>query len=472
MKTRTFRLLALTVLAAHATPAMRAAPAPCPTPPMGWNSFDSYGVYLHEKAALANIETMAEKLAPCGYVYFTIDNGWFGEYKTIPGTRYSAEKHASDININEYGYVQPSKLYFPNGLAPLINRCHELGLKFGVHLMRGIPRKAVELNLPIEGTPHRARDIIDTDPANQCKWCTYNYGVDMSKPGAQEWYDGLIRHLAEQGVDFIKYDDIVPYPREVEAVAEAIRKVERPIVFSLSPGGKVNPGDIASFKKANSLRVTRDIWDNQSGINLCFAAWRKWQGAAQPDFWIDMDMIPFGELQLMTPPSANNGGRTANAVALAGEGTRRWSKFSHAQMTTFITMRALAASPLIVGGDLVSLDPFSTKLLTDGDVIACNQNGIMGHLVHEDANAAIETWHTPRAGSNGDSGWIGVFNRSPRDHDVRLNRETLGLDAENKHRLIDIWNGHRVIAPDETVTIPALGVLFIRYEPAFAGRRR
>lgn len=110
-------------------------------PPMGWNSFDSYGVYLHEEAAYQNLEEMAETYLPYGYEYFVIDNGWFGEYNLIPGTKYPAEKHASDVRINEYGLLQPSKCYFPNGLKHIIDRAHSLGLKFGIHIMRGIPRK-------------------------------------------------------------------------------------------------------------------------------------------------------------------------------------------------------------------------------------------------------------------------------------------------------------------------------------------
>ena len=147
----------------------------------------------------------------------------------------------------------------------------ELGLKFGVHLMRGIPRKAVQLNLPIEGTSYHAADIANRDPRTNCAWCTYNYGVDMSKPGAQAWYDSVVRHLADMGVELIKYDDIVPYPAEVEAVASAIAKTGKPIVLSLSPGNKVDPAAIASFRQANMLRVTGDIWDDAAGIEQCFA---------------------------------------------------------------------------------------------------------------------------------------------------------------------------------------------------------
>jgi hypothetical protein len=150
------------------------------TPPMGWNSFDSYGVYLHEKAAMENLEAFAVKLAPYGYEYFVIDAGWFGEFKLQEGTMYPAERHAKQVNFNEYGLLQPSNTYFPNGLQPIIDRCHELGLKFGIHLMRGIPREAYRQNTTIKGTQYFAQDVADT--SSICNWNHQNYGIDMSKP--------------------------------------------------------------------------------------------------------------------------------------------------------------------------------------------------------------------------------------------------------------------------------------------------
>jgi hypothetical protein len=428
-------------------------------PPMGWNSFDSYGVYLHEGAALANLEAMADKLLPHGYEYFVIDNGWFGEYTLQEGTIFPAEKHAHDIRIDEYGYFLPSEVYFPNGLKPIAERCHELGLKFGVHLMRGIPRKAYEMDLPIKGTSYTARDIANTNPEENCKWCYYCYAVDMSKPGAQEWYDGLIEHIASMGVDMIKYDDIVAHPDEVEAVAKAIVKTGRPILLSLSPGGKVDPEAIDFFKMGNMLRVTPDVWDEQKYIDLCFDAWRKWQGKEQPGFWIDMDMIPFGQLQLMSPPSSD-GAKTAmdkGDIALAGKGVNRWSQLSKPQMETFITMRALAASPLMMGGDLPTLDEFSLKLITDPDMLACNQNGAMGSLVDE--HDGVEIWRSKKRGF-ASAGWVGVFNRSIRVKTVELSAGRLGFEAEESIRLRDVWKA-RQLKLGESVEIPANGVIFV-----------
>lgn len=432
-----------------------------PNPPMGFNSFDSYGVYLHEEAARANIEAMAEKLKPHGYEYFVVDNGWFGEYTLQEGTHFPAEKHAHDVRINEYGHFLPSEVYFPHGLKPLADRCHALDLKFGVHLMRGIPRKAWELNLPIQGTPYTARDVADTDPEENCRWCTYCYGVDMSKPGAQPWYDGLIRHIAEMGVDFIKYDDIVPHPDEVEAVAKAIRKTGKPIVLSLSPGGEVDPDAIDFFRQANMLRVTKDVWDEQQYIDECFDAWRKWQGKEQPGFWIDMDMIPFGQLQLMSPAStdASKTSMDKGDIALAGKGTRRWCQLTRPQMQTFITMRALAASPLMMGGDLPTLDEFSLTLITHPEMLACNQNGVMGSLRYE--AKGLETWRADKQGTQ-NSGWIGIFNRTAEEAPVELTPETLGL-GHTAYRLFDVW-GKCQRDFGQNVRLAPHTVLFLKFD--------
>lgn len=409
---------------------------------------------------MENLEAMAEKLKPHGYEYFVIDNGWFGEYQLQGGTIYPAEKHANDIRINEYGHFLPSKVYFPNGLKVIADRCHELGLKCGVHLMRGIPRKAYEQNLRIKGTKYTARDIANTDPKENCNWCHYCYGVDMSRPGAQEWYDGLIQHIADMGVDFIKYDDIVPHPDEVEAVSKAIKKTGKPIVLSLSPGGDVDPEAIDFLKMGNMLRVTKDVWDEPHDIDECFKAWRKWKGKEQPGFWIDMDMIPFGQLQLMSPPSkdAKKTVMDKGDIALAGKGVKRWCQLTKPQMKTFITMRALAASPLMMGGDLPTLDEFSLSLITNPDMLACNQNGIMGALVFEEDG--LETWKVEKRGAQGE-GWVGIFNRQNKKMEFELSAARLGLDGSG-YTLIEVWSDDEKRL-GRTIKLHPNGVLFIKY---------
>jgi hypothetical protein len=293
----------------------------------------------------------------------------------------------------------------------------------------------------------------------------------MTKPGAQEFYNSLMNQMAGWGVDFIKYDDIVPFPEEVKAVANAIAQCGRPMVLSLSPGGEVDPNHLEAFQKGHMLRVTPDIWDDRKGIDECFDAWRKWQGKERPGFWIDMDMIPFGQLQLMSPKPAGVEGHESKSELmqkmkkgeltpfelLAGKGFTRWSEFTRDQMYTFITLRALSASPLMMGGDLPTLDEFSLKLITGKDVLECNQNGVMGSLVYEEAG--IEIWNTPK--KNTKEGWIGIFNRTGEQKSVALKPENLGLEAAASHKLQDVWNKKEVSALD--FELNPNGVVFLKY---------
>jgi len=220
----------------------------------------------------------------------------------------------------------------------------------------------------------------------------------MSKPGAQEWYDSLVRHHASMGVDILKFDDIVEYPDEVEAVVKAIAKVDRPILLSLSPGGRTNSSAIGTFQKSNMLRVTKDIWDEGDYIDDCFKAWKQWRVVRADNFWVDMDMIPFGQLLLVSSKMEFTGPLDNPDFRLAGHGYRRWSQLSPEQMQTVITLRALSASPLMVGGDLTTMDGYSLRLLTDPDMLACNQNGVMGRLVRE--AEGLEVWLTAERGED------------------------------------------------------------------------
>ena len=196
----------------------------------------------------------------------------------------------------------------------MIERAHQQGVKFGVHIMRGIPRRAVELNLPVLDTKYTARDIADT--TSICKWNPQNFGVDMNKPGAQEYYNSLYKKLADWGVDYVKVDDLVPYPKEIVAISKAIEDCGRPMVYSLSPGGNANLKDLPYYTTANIIRITSDIWDEPEAIDNGFNAWRMWQGKGRPGFWPDLDMIPFGQLQLMQPATE---GKDENEVRLAGK---------------------------------------------------------------------------------------------------------------------------------------------------------
>ncbi|MEM7807152.1 MAG: glycoside hydrolase family 27 protein, partial [Planctomycetota bacterium] len=182
-------------------------------PPRGWNSFDSFGAVADERAILDNLDVLIERLLPHGYDTHVLDIGWYRRYHREPGQRFPQVSEATLLGheLDDVGRYLPCPTMFPNGVKPLADACHERGVHFGIHLMRGIPRVAVERDLPISGAEGlRASDIADT--SDVCPWCDDNVGVDMRRPGAQAYYDSVFRLLAEWGVDYVKVDDIVPYP--------------------------------------------------------------------------------------------------------------------------------------------------------------------------------------------------------------------------------------------------------------------
>ncbi len=430
-----------------------------PNPPLGFNSFDSYRSHLSEDKAYALMDVMAEKYLPYGYDYFVMDAGWYYNVELYPGSKYPRKRLG--VALDEYGLYEPCQMYFPNGIEVLADYAHQKGLKFGVWIMRGIPRQAVEQNLPIKGTPYFARDIADT--SSVCVWNNSNFGIDMTKPGAQAYYNGLIDKLAGWGIDFIKVDDMVPNPQEIVAIARAIEDGGHNMVYSLSPGDVHHPTHLTYYRRANMLRITRDIWDNPLSVEKGFFAWEKFQGTERPGFWLDLDMIPFGRLDVVA---------TENIPNISSEKRARQSRFSQGQMRTFITQRALAASPLIIGGDLLTMDDFSYSLLTNKEMLACNQNGVMGVNVYRAGN--LDIWLTPHK-MNPTMGWIGIFNRTKTDREVTLTKQDLGFVAfeasynltavRQSVQLTDVWSGETITIKDKyTFEIPAEDVVFLKFQ--------
>jgi hypothetical protein len=416
-------------------------------PPLGWNSWTNYGGRINEKAVLANAETMAVKYKPFGYTYVVLDGGWHAE----PGSQ--------DIAIvDQYGQIT-NKVKFPNSITYLAEQVHKLGLKFGIHIMRGVSRIGYKNNIPVFGTHYKVRDITDT--TSICPWSNDNYGINMSKPGAQEYYDFFIGQLISWGVDFIKIDDITEHPDEILAVRAAIKKTGKKVVLSLSPGDNAMVSHLPAFNVADMVRVTPDIWDNQKGIDQAFTSWKRWSEVSDCHFWIDMDMIPFGHLCLSNPYPYY---LLADKLQEGGERVRERMSFLTAdQKYTFITLRALSASPLMMGGDLPTSDEFSYELLTNKEMLACNQNGVTGKLVY--SKDSIEIWKTPNR-TNLAEGWIGIFNRTNKSKSIQLSLS----DFNMKHSLslYNVWQqkelGTITSASKLKLQINPNGVVFCRYK--------
>lgn len=137
---------------------------PAKTPPLGWNSWDCFGAAVNEKQLRENAEYMAKYLKPYGWEYIVCDIQWY-------------EPHAVDndynnftpLNMDEYGRLLPAENRFPSsaggkGFKPIADYCHSLGLKFGIHIMRGVPRAAVHAGLPVKDSKSTCRDIAHHFP--------------------------------------------------------------------------------------------------------------------------------------------------------------------------------------------------------------------------------------------------------------------------------------------------------------------
>jgi len=312
------------------------------------------------------------------------------------------------------------------GFRAIGEKVHALGLKFGIHIMRGIPRRAVEQNLPVLGTQLHARDIADT--TSICSWNPDMYGVDMTKPGAQAYYDSIFALYASWGVDFIKMDDMSrPYDAhaaEIEAAHAAIGKTGRPMMLSLSPGETpVVRGEHVS-RYAQMWRISDDFWDEWPMLEAQFVRLENWTPHRRPGAWPDPDMLPLGRLALGA----------------------RDSRFTPDEQQTLMTLWAITRSPLIMGGDLRHLDAATLKLLTNRDVIAVDQASTDNrpHFVMD----GIRVW-TAR-GSGGES-VLAVFNITDKAKTVDLDLARLGLAGT---RARDLWTGQSVSASDGRLILP------------------
>jgi alpha-galactosidase len=411
------------------------------TPPMGWNSWNSFGPTINEEQARETARIMAEQLLPSGYDVFTVDIQWY-EPEAKSYTYNSDPVPAMDGN----GRLLPASNRFPSsaggkGFAPLAAEVHKLGLKFGIHLMRGIPRLAVKRNLPVFGTKYRARDIADT--SSICPWNPDMYGVDMRKPGAQTYYDSVFRLYASWGVDFVKMDDMSrPYDShapEIQAAHKAILATGRPIMLSLSPGE--TPVPRADHVRRNALlwRISDDFWDEWPLLEAQFTRLENWNPHRRPGGWPDADMLPLGRLAL----------------------GQRDTKFTPAEQRAVMTLWSIARSPLIMGGDLRHLDAPTLALLTNPEVIAVNQHSSDNQpLFVEDG---MRVW-TARPQGSPDL-YVALFNTTDKPRDIGVDLRWLGLNSPITVR--DLWERKPLGTASKRLaaTLPAHGAGIYRLGP-------
>lgn len=407
-----------------------------PHAPMGWNSWDCFGASVTEAEVRANADYVAGRLKPFGYEYIVVDIQWYE-----PQANSWAYHQFTDLAMDDECRLIPAASRFPSategaGFAPLAAYVHQLGLKFGIHLMRGIPRQAVHQNRTFAGGRYAARDVAAN---NICPWNSDMYGLDMTKPGAQVYYDQLMALYASWGVDFLKVDDICDsrlygmLQPEIQAIRRAIDQTGRPMVLSLSPG----PADIekGAFlqQNVNMWRLTDDFWDTWDQLKAMFPVVAKWAPFVREGNWPDPDMLPLGAIRQR---------------AREKDPTQPRSRFTKAESQTMLTLWSLLRAPLFLGGDLTHGGE-EEALFTNPALLTMRQT--LQDAWQEAADDTTVVWR----GISADQHYLAVFNLTDKATALAAN---LQLPAAAR----SVWQP----AAGAKALIPAHGVGLWAFAPA------
>jgi alpha-galactosidase len=425
-----------------------------PTPPMGWNSWDSYGLTINESQFRANMLVMAAQLKEFGWQYVVIDEGWYLENPEI-----ASMPEKLRYTVNAKGQYEPAVNRFPSaktgtGFKPLSDAVHANGLKFGIHIIRGIPKQTVLADMRIGVTHYRAGLAADT--SDKCPWNPDNFGVKDNAAG-QAWYDALMKQYAGWGVDYLKVDCIASHPykeAEIRMIHKAIGRSGREIVLSLSPGPTALENAVEVGKNAQLWRISDDVWDMwekptdktfPQSVKGQFPVIAEWAKYARPGNWPDADMLPIGQLE----PSP-------------GDGKARASRLTVDEQRTMITLWAMARSPLFIGGNLTQMDDPMKSLLTDPGVIDVDQHSMDGHLVGRDGD--VVAWEAVSV--NRDKSYLALFNVG--DAPVKVNKTfaEYGFVDRAQYNVRDLWM-RRELGPLNalTVELPAHGAVMFSLRP-------
>ena len=387
-------------------------------PPMGWNSWDCYGAAVTEDIVKQNADYMAKHLKDYGWEYVVVDIQWYqptaATHEYIP---------FAPLCMDAYGRLLPAENRFPSaangaGFKPLADYVHALGLKFGIHIMRGLPRQAAHQGLPILNSGKTCSQVAN--PNSICAWNPDMYGLKCDLPEAQDYYNSIFQLYAQWGVDFVKCDDIArEYPhcqREIELISTACRHCGRDMVLSLSPGAA--PVEKAEHLKqyANMWRITDDFWDKWELLKAMFERAEKWCIHAGPGHWPDADMLPVGALRQCY-------------------GGSDWTNFTHQEQRTMMTLWCMMRSPLMIGGEMTKNDVFTLELLTNAPLLEIQKTTWCAHPLYTTEEESA--WVAPR--KDGKGAYVALFNLSDKKRKVGLEAQAAGLTAIKT--ATELWSG-------------------------------
>jgi len=395
-------------------------------PVLGWNSWDVFGTTVTEQQIKEQADAMAVNLLPSGYKYLTVDIQWYE-----PESKGHSYDPNAVLTMDEYGRLTPGLKKFPSaangkGFKPLADYVHAKGLKFGIHIMRGIPRQAVQKKLPVYGTQSKAQDVALVN--SKCPWNPDMYGVDATKPDGAAYYQSIIQMYADWGVDFIKVDDISrPYDKiqqaEIEAIRQAIDKTGRSIVLSLSPGATpVSAGQHVS-RHANMWRITDDFWDRWGLLQAMFERLNAWTPYRGNGHFPDADMLPIGIINF-----------------------NQATRFTKDEQYTLMSLWSIGRSPLIFGGDMTKLDAFTKAMLTNAEVLKVNQLSTNNRQVYRDKNLVVWTADVPGSKDK----YVALFNAQSKGDNIDFSNAdytspVIAGEGSSQNVEVSIKNAKRLI---------------------------
>ncbi|MDO4464628.1 MAG: glycoside hydrolase family 27 protein [Bacillota bacterium] len=402
------------------------------TAPMGWNSWDCYGASVTEETVKKNADFMAKYLKEYGWEYIVVDIQWYEPTAT------THEYHPfTELCMDEYSRLIPAPNRFPSsaggkGFAPLAEYVHSLGLKFGIHIMRGIPRQAVHQNGKIKGTERTAREVAKT--ASICHWNTDMYGLDPEKEGARAYYDSLFELYASWGVDFVKCDDIareLPHEEaELIMLSDALKSCGRDMVLSLSPGPAL-PEKAELYKQtANMWRITDDFWDQWELLYDMFSRAERWCTHTGAGNYPDADMLPIGPLR-------------------QDYDEKDWTKFTENEQITMMTLWCIFRSPLMIGGEMTGFDDFTMSLITNRDILTMHRDARHSHQVFRKEIDGVEHILWTAVSARGGQ-YVAVFNAGEKESEIKI--PLVDLEIYDQISGKELWSGQEVQA-EENLTV-------------------
>jgi alpha-galactosidase len=355
------------------------------TPPMGWSSWYMAYANIDDKLIRDEADAMVSSgLANHGYSYINIDDGW----NVKPG---ATDPAIGGEPRSEDGTLKPNR-NFPD-MSALTGYVHKKGLKIGIYISPG-PRTCGGY----EGSyQHEEQDA---------------------------------RLFSKWGFDFLKYDlcsysklmkdqnDVDELQKPYRLMGTILQRVDRDFVFNLCEYGR---GDVWKWGRAvggNFWRTTGDLgdpkkglWDNLSKIGFSQAGKEQWAG---PGGWNDPDNILIGRIlqhnELVPTPLTRN------------------------EQYTHVTLWALLAAPMVFGGDMTQLDPFTLSLLTNDEVIDVDQDPLGKQAKPVYRSGDLQVWAKDMEDG---SKAVGLFNLGEGETEVTARWSDLGL--QGKQIVRDTW---------------------------------